>query len=63
LTSHQRPLTYPALVELLKDGEWHADEELAAITQFPREWLHELEREGHAVEQQGDSPLFVRMLA
>ena len=45
MDSHSRALTYPAVIGLLQDGEWHADEELTAVTSFPREWLQEVERE------------------
>ena len=63
MDSHTRELTYPAVVGLLQDGEWHAGEELAAVTFFPREWLDELEREGLALERRGDSPEMVRLVA
>lgn len=57
---HTRELTFPAVVGLLEDGEWHAGAELAAVTTFPQEWLAELEREGFALERQGES---VRLVA
>jgi hypothetical protein len=41
---HTRELTFPAVVGLLGDGQWHAGEELAAVATFPQEWLRELER-------------------
>lgn len=60
MLEHTRKLTFPAVVELLRDGQWHADDELAAVTTFPQEWLKELEREGFELERQGES---VRLVA
>lgn len=60
MTDHTRELTFPALIGLLQDGQWHADEELAAVTTFPQEWLAEVEREGFALERRGES---VRLVA
>ena len=57
---HTREKTFPAVVSLLGDGQWHAGDELAAVTTFPQEWLRELEREGFALERQGES---VRLVA
>jgi hypothetical protein len=57
---HSRELTFPAVMNLLGDGEWHADDELASVTTFPQEWLQELEREGFALERQGEA---VRLVA
>jgi hypothetical protein len=59
---HTRELTYPAVVGLLQDGEWHADAELSAVTCFPHEWLKEVERE-HQVERRSDSPELFRLVA
>ena len=63
MDSHTRQLTYPAVVELLQDGEWHANDELAAVTVFPHEWLGELERDGLELERRGESPEMVRLVA
>jgi hypothetical protein len=57
---HTRELTFPAVVGLLQDGEWHADGELTAVTTFPQEWLAHLEHEGFELERQGES---VRLVA
>jgi hypothetical protein len=62
MDNHSRELTYPAVVGLLQDGEWHADEELTAVTSFPREWLQEVERE-HPLERRPGSPELVRLRA
>jgi hypothetical protein len=62
VTAHTRELTYPAVVGLLQDRQWHADAELAALTFFPREWLREVERE-HELERRGASPEMVRLVA
>jgi len=42
-------------INLLRDGKWHADEELAAVTHFPQDWLAEVEREGFELEWAGES--------
>ena len=60
MDSHTRELTYPAVVRLLEDGDWHADEELKTVTLFPREWLQEVERD-HTLERRGSSPELVRL--
>lgn len=62
MDNHSRELTYPAVIGLLQDGEWHADEELTAVTSFPHEWLQEVERE-HALERRPGSPELVRLTA
>jgi hypothetical protein len=58
--SHTREKTFPAMVELLRDGDWHGDLDLSAVTMFPHEWLAELEREGFELEREGDR---VRLVA
>jgi hypothetical protein len=63
VSDHTRELTYPAVVGLLQDGQWHAAGELTAVTTFPQEWLAELERAGHELERQGDSPQMIRLVA
>ncbi len=60
MSDHTRDLTFPAVIGLLQDGQWHAGEELAAVTHFPKEWLAEVEREGLELERQGES---VRLVA
>ncbi len=60
MTDHTRDLTFPAVIGLLQDGKWHADEELAAVTRFPQEWLAEVEHEGFELEWAGES---VRLVA
>jgi len=57
---HTRDLTFPALIGLLQDGQWHADDELTLVTTFPQEWLAEVEREGFELERKGDA---VRLVA
>jgi hypothetical protein len=63
VSDHTRELTYPAVVGLLQDGQWHAAGELTAVTTFAQEWLAELEREGYELERQGDSPQMIRLVA
>ncbi len=60
VSDHTRDLTFPAVIGLLQDGQWHADEELAAVTHFPQEWLAEVEHEGFELEWAGES---VRLVA
>ena len=60
MTDHTRELTFPAVVGLLQDGKWHDDDDLAAVTTFPHEWLAEVEREGFELERRGES---VRLVA
>ena len=55
MKDHTRELTFPAVVGLLQDGQWHADGELTAVTTFPQEWLAHLEHEGF-LERQGETP-------
>jgi hypothetical protein len=62
VTDHTRELTYPAVIGLLQDRQRHADEELAALTFFPREWLKEVERE-YELERRGGSPEMIRLVA
>ena len=60
MKDHTRDLTFPALIGLLQDGQWHADDELTLVTTFPQEWLAEVEREGFELERRGDA---VRLVA
>ena len=60
MKDHTRELTFPAVVGLLQDGQWHADGELTAVTTFPQEWVAHLEHEGFELERQGES---VRLVA
>ena len=47
-------------MHLLGDGRWHDRADLSAVTTFPNEWLEELEREGFALEREGER---VRLVA
>jgi len=60
MSDHTRELTYPAVISLLEDGQWHADEDLRAVTSFPGEWLKEVERE-RRLERHPESPQLVRL--
>lgn len=62
MTNHTRELTYPAVIGLLQDRQWHAAAELSAVTLFPGEWLQEVERE-HELERRGDAPEMIRLVA
>ena len=61
MSEHTRELTYPAVIRLLEDGEWHADEDLRAVTSVPSEWLREVERE-RRLERHPASPELVRLV-
>ncbi len=54
LKTHTREKTFPAVLQLLRDGRWHDREDLAAVTSFPNEWLEELERDGLELEREGE---------
>ena len=58
--THTREHTFPAVVQLLRDGRWHDHHDLSAVTTFPDEWLGELEREGFELEREGER---VRLVA
>ena len=58
--THTREHTLPAVVQLLGDGRRHDRADLSAVTTFPNEWLEELEREGFALEREGER---VRLVA
>jgi len=50
--------TFEAIVALLKDGCWHALDDLRSATQFPHQWVEELRAEGLLdIEQTGGSVL------
>ena len=49
--------TYARMLELLADGEWHTDEELRAVTEYPDEWLKELRYAGFVVDERRDTGL------
>jgi hypothetical protein len=38
--------TFEAVVDVLRDGAWHTLEDVKAATQFPSQWVEELEAEG-----------------
>jgi hypothetical protein len=54
LKTHTREKTFPAVVQLLRDGRWHDRDDLAAVTSFPNEWLAELERDGLELQREGE---------
>ena len=41
-----RTTTFDAITRMLKDGTWHALEDLRDVTSMPDEWVTELEAEG-----------------
>jgi hypothetical protein len=60
MSDHARELTYPAVMDLLADGEWHTKDDLTAVTRYPEEWLEEVERE-RTLEHRPGSPPLVRL--
>ena len=63
MNDHLRPPTYLAVVQFLQDGKWHSNEELAEVSQYPQDWLRELELAGHELERKGQPPGLVRLVA
>lgn len=60
--AHTRIRTYDRLVEILNDGQWHSDEELAVVATFPEAWLDEVEREGGTIVRRPDDARYVRLV-
>jgi hypothetical protein len=60
----ERVSTYPRLLGLLADGEWHGEDDLRKITPYPDEWVKELRYDGHevAVNERGDSLVRLKSL-
>jgi hypothetical protein len=52
---------YARLLEALSDGEWHSEDDLRAITPFPREWIAELRYEGHETAEDPSGVPLVRL--
>jgi hypothetical protein len=42
----RRTRTFDAIIDVLRDGGWHALDDLQAATRFPAEWVQELVAEG-----------------
>lgn len=53
--------TYERLLSVLGDGRWHSKRELDELTVFPEEWLRELRHDGHAVVEDDEGRVFVRL--
>jgi hypothetical protein len=45
--------TFDAIQALLRDGAWHGLDDLKAATNYPAEWVEELEAEGLVDVNQG----------
>jgi hypothetical protein len=41
--------TFDRVLEVLEDGKWHTEDELAEVSYFPREWVKELDVSGYPV--------------
>jgi hypothetical protein len=39
--------TFERVLQVLADGEWHTEGELAEVSYFPREWINELKVSGY----------------
>jgi hypothetical protein len=56
--------TYERILQLLSDGDWHREEELASVSAYPREWVKELTHERVAiVERDPEQGTVVRLVA
>jgi hypothetical protein len=53
--------TFEAVLEVLGDGRWHTEKELAEVAYFPRRWVDELAASGYAVESRDVGELLVRL--
>jgi hypothetical protein len=53
--------TYEQVLQLLADGEWHTEDELAEISYFPREWIRELKASGEHVTTVENGKLRLRL--
>jgi hypothetical protein len=40
-----RTKTFDAIVELLRDRQWHTSDELGTKTRYPQQWIDQLRRE------------------
>ncbi len=60
-SDHTRVRTYDKIVELLIDGRWHSDDELAQVASFPEAWLEEVEREGGRIIRRASDAGYVRL--
>jgi hypothetical protein len=45
---------WDVVFDLLSDGDWHAEKELAEITRYPKYWLRELGESGYLLERSAD---------
>jgi len=54
--------TYNRVRQLLGDGEWHSEDELAQVAYFPRRWIQELEASGEHVTTVENGSLRLRLL-
>ncbi|MBA2461970.1 MAG: hypothetical protein H0V45_09440 [Actinobacteria bacterium] len=59
---HTRVRTYDKVVEMLNDGHWHRDDEIALVATFPEAWLHEVERDGGRIVRRPDDPRYLRLV-
>ena len=48
------PTQWDRIFDLLSDGEWRTEKELATITRYPRQWIHELGESGYLLERDAD---------
>jgi biotin operon repressor len=54
---------YSLLLKLLKDGDWHSEQELRQVVAYPRQWIRELQLDGKHVDQvKTEGQLKVRLL-
>jgi hypothetical protein len=51
------PTQWRRVLDLLLDGDWHTEQELAEITRYPQYWIRELGESGYMVERSADGHL------
>jgi hypothetical protein len=57
----ERETTYERVRQLLGDGEWHSEDELAEVAYFPRKWIEELRASGEPVTTVENGSLRLRL--
>jgi hypothetical protein len=44
-------MIWDRVFSLLSDGDWHSENELAAITRYPQYWIREVGESGYLLER------------
>ncbi len=53
------PTTFERVLELLRDGRWHTEQELGEVAHFPRRWIDELKASGYDVQTSEPDGIFL----